>query len=75
MNKNIITEIIYILIAIILGILTIKFIIWLLPVILIGMCSFYIYKKLKRAKNNFTKKENQKKTKDIKIIDMVEDDN
>ena len=75
MNRNAITEILYILIAITLGILTIKFIIWLLPVILIGICSFYIYKKIKRNIKSFTKKENQKERKDIKIIDMVEDDN
>ena len=73
MNKDTIKEILYVLIAITLGILTIKFIIWLLPIILIGMCSHYIYKSLKKNKKS-TKNNTQKKTKEIKIIDMVEED-
>ena len=56
MNKDTIKEIIYILIAITLGILTIKFIIWLLPVILIGLCSYYIYKSIKKNKKETNQK-------------------
>ena len=73
MNKDAIKEILYMLIAITLGILTIKFIIWALPIILIGICSYYIYKSLKKNKKS-TKNNTRKKTKEIKIIDMVEED-
>ena len=71
MNKNSLNEIIWILLSTIIGIIAIKFIIWLLPVILIGVASYYIYKFLKK-KTIKTKTNKRKKT--IKIIDMVEDD-
>ena len=72
MNKDGIKEILYIIIAIVLGIFAVKFIIWLLPVILITLCSYYIYKSIK--KNRPTKNKNTKKKKTIKIIEMVEND-
>lgn len=71
MNKETIKEILYVLIAIILGMLAVKFIIWLLPVILIVLCSYYIYKSIKKNKTKSNKNKSKKKT--IKIIDMVED--
>ena len=72
MNKDFVKEVMYIIIAILIGIVTIKFIIWLLPIILIGLCSYYIYKSIK---NNKTKNKKQPaKKKNIKIIDMVEED-
>ena len=72
MNKDAIKEIMYILIAIVLGIVAVKFVIWLLPLILIALCSYYIYKSIK--KNRPTKNKNTKKKKTIKIIEMVEND-
>lgn len=73
MNKESIKEILYIIIAITLGVLAVKFLIWLLPIILIGLCSHYIYKSIKKNKKTVNK--NKKKQKTIKIIEMVEDDN
>lgn len=71
MNKDKIKEIMYILIAITLGIIAVKFVIWLLPIILIGICSYYIYKSLKKSKN--ISKSQPTKKKKIKIIDMVDE--
>jgi len=73
MNKNTVKEFLYILIAITLSILAVKFIIWLLPVILITICSYHIYKTIKKHRTNSTKQKTKKKN--IKIIDMVEDNN
>lgn len=74
MNKEKIKEILYILMAIILGILTVKFVIWAFPIVLIAIISYYIYQKMKKIRQN---KDNGKpqnnKTKDIKIIDMEDD--
>lgn len=70
MNKDTVKEIMYILIAIALGIIAVKFVIWLLPIILIALCSYYIYKSIKKNKNNST--EDKSKNKNIKIIDMEE---
>ena len=70
MNKDTVKEIMYILIAIALGIIAVKFVIWLLPIILIALCSYYIYKSIKKNKNNPT--ENKTTKKNIKIIDMEE---
>ena len=72
MNKELIKEILYILIAIALGIIAVKFVIWLLPIILIAICSYYIYKSIKKNKNNSNKRTTKKKT--IKIIEMVDNE-
>ena len=71
MNKEVVKEILYVVIAVTFGFLAIKFLIWLLPVILIGLCSYYIYKSIKKNRNTTSKKNKNKKP--IKIIDMVED--
>ncbi len=63
MNKEMIKEIIYIVIAIILSILAVKFMIWLLPVILVVMLSLIIYSNIKMNKNNTSDK-----NKDIKEV-------
>lgn len=63
MNKEMIKEIIYIAIAIILSILAVKFMIWLLPVILVVMLSLIIYSNIKMNKNNTSDK-----NKDIKEV-------
>lgn len=71
MNRNIIKEIIYILIAILLGVCAVKFVIWLLPVILIGIVAYMIYKSIKKNKVNVevTKKKNNRKMKVIHDLD------
>lgn len=73
MNKEIIKEIMYVLIAIVLGIVAVKFVIWLLPMILVLICSYYIYKSIK--KNRKKTNSNTTKKKNIKIIEMVDDEN
>lgn len=70
MNKDTIKEILYILIAITLGILAVKFVIWLLPIILIATFSYYIYKSIKKTRVKPNQNKTNKKT--IKIIDMEE---
>ena len=79
MNKDTVKEILHIIIAITLGIMAVKFVIWLLPVILIAIFSHYIYKSIKKSNkpkenkaNNNTK--NNKTKKEIKIIDMESND-
>ena len=60
MNKEAVKEILYILIAITLGVFVVKFLIWLLPVILIGLCSYYIYKSIKKNRKNEHKQKSKK---------------
>ena len=80
MNKNLAKEIIHILMAIVFSILAVKFIFWLMPIILILICSYYIYKFIKKTiqkeEKKTTKTYNTKinKKKEIKIIDMEETD-
>ncbi len=74
MNKEVIKEIIYIAIAIILAILAIKFVIWALPVILIGLLAIFIYisiKKDKYKKSNISKSTD--KNKRMKVIHEFDD--
>ena len=74
MNKEVIKEILYIAIAIILAILTIKFVICALPVILIGLLALFIYisiKKDKYKKSNISKSTNSKKK--MKVIHEFDD--
>lgn len=63
MNKEMIKEVIYIIIAIILSILAVKFMIWLLPVIVVVMLSLIIYSYIKMNKNDTSDK-----NKDIKEV-------
>lgn len=74
MNKDTIKEILYIIIAITFGIITVRFIIWLLPMILIAFCSYRIYKYIKKDKRKSSKEKTKPKNKEIKIIDMKIDD-
>ena len=79
MNKDTIKEILHIIIAITLGIMAVRFVIWLLPVILIAIFSHYIYKSIKNNNKPKTDKRNNNTTKnktkkEIKIIDMELDD-
>ena len=70
MNKDTIKEIIYIIISIILAVLAVKFVIWLLPVILVALFSYILYMNIKRNK----KEENINKEKNIKVIHDFDDD-
>lgn len=74
MNKDTIKEILYIIIAITFGIITVRFIIWLLPMILIAFCSYRMYKYIKKDKRKSSKEKTKTKNKEIKIIDMKIDD-
>ena len=72
MNKETVKEIIYILIAIVLGIFSVKFVIWLLPVILMAVVAYLIYKSIK--KNNVNVGVNKNKKRNIKIIHDLDDE-
>ena len=70
MNKDTIKEIIYIIVSILLAVLAVKFVIWLLPVILIALDSYLLYMNIKKNK----KEENINKEKNIKVIHDFDDD-
>ena len=70
MNKDTIKEIIYIIVSIILAVLAGKFVILLLPVILIALVSYLLYMNIKKNK----KEENINKEKNIKVIHDFDDD-
>ena len=76
MNKDVVKEILYILIAVLLGIMVIKFVIWLLPIILIAVVSYLIYSSMKKNKNENVDISTNKKHKDknIKVIHDLDDD-
>ena len=74
MNKETVKEIIYILIAILFGIMAVKFVIWLLPVILIAIISYLIYISIKKNKNENAYVNKNKKNKNIKVIHDLDDE-
>ncbi len=63
MNKEIFKEILYLIIAIIIGVIAVKFMIWLLPVVMVMIVAFFIYLSLRNRGNK-----NVKKEKNIKLI-------
>lgn len=74
MNKEVIKEILYIAIAIILSYLAIRFVIWALPVILVGLLALFIYISIKKDKyknSNISKSTNRKKK--MKVIHEFDD--
>lgn len=73
MNRGVIKEIIYILIAILLGVFAVKFVIWLLPVILMGIVAYMIYKSIKRNKVNIEVDKNKNNRK-MKVIHDLDDE-
>lgn len=75
MNKDVIKELIYILIAVVIGIIAVKFVIWLLPVILIAIVAYLIYRSIKKNKNidEFVNRNTNKK-RNIKVIHDLDDD-
>jgi len=72
MNKNIIKEIIYILIALVVGIITVKFIFYAIPVIVVAIISYLIYRTIKKNKVNRGVNKNSKRP--IKIIHDIDDE-
>ena len=73
MNKNVIKEIIYILVAVLFSILAIKFVIWLLPLILIAILAYMIYKSIKKNKVNVEVNKSNKK-RPMKVIHDLDDE-
>ncbi len=74
MNQEKIRNIIYIVVAILLSYLAIRFMLWALPFILVALLAYFIYEKLKTSNSN--KEENsKKKKKKIVIIDEESHDN
>ena len=74
MNKNIIKEIIYVLIAVAVGILIVKFVFYALPVIIIAIISYMIYRSIKRNKVNVGVSKNTNKKRPIKVIHDLDDE-
>lgn len=73
MNRNIIKELIYILIAVFIGIYAVKFVIWLLPVILMAIFAYMIYKSIKKNNVNVEVNKTNNKRK-IKVIHDLDDE-
>ena len=75
MNKELIKEILYIAIAIILSYLAIRFVIWVLPVILVGLLAIFIYISIKKDKykNNVNVERSKNKKKKMKVIHEFDD--
>lgn len=80
MDKNKLRDIIYILVAIIFSVLAVKLVIWLLPIIIIAVLTYFIYKKIKKVniKDNNDTWERKTETKTLKknkkiIIDEEKD--
>ena len=74
MNSERIKEIIYITLSIILAIIAVRFVIWLLPVILIAIIGYIIYIKFKDNSQKMNKREDINKDKNIKVIHDFDDD-
>ena len=49
MDRDKLRDIIYILVAIMFSVLAVKIVIWLLPVIIIALLAYFIYKKMKNV--------------------------
>ena len=72
MDKETLRDIIYIVIAIVFAIIAVKLFIWLLPIILIALLAYFVYKHLKKDKND-SSEEQKNKTKKKKIIIIDEE--
>ena len=54
MDKDKLRDIVYILVAILFSILAIKLVIWLIPIIIVLVLAYFIYKKLKESNSSKT---------------------
>ncbi len=72
MDKEKIKNIIYIVVAVLLSYLAIRFMLWALPFILVALLAYFIYEKLKSSDKKVNSK---KKNKKIVIIDEKSHDN
>ena len=72
MNQEKIKNIIYIVVAVLLSYLAIRFVIWALPFILVALLAYFIYEKLKLSDKEVNSKKKKKK---IVIIDEESHDN
>ena len=76
MNRDTIKEILYIVIAIIMSVIAIKFVIWALPVILVILLALFIYISIKKDKykeNDVKVNKNTNKNKKMKVIHEFDD--
>ena len=62
------------LIAVLIGIFAVKFIIWLLPIILIFMVAYLIYNSIKKNNVNIRGNKNTNKKRSIKVIHDLDDE-
>lgn len=58
-------------VAVILGVFAVKFVIWLLPVIIMGIVAYMIYKSIKKSKVDVNK---SNKKRPIKVIHDLDDE-
>lgn len=75
MNRDLVKEILYIVIAIVLSYFAIRFVIWALPVILIALLAIFIYISIKKDKykNNPSINKSASKNKKMKVIHKFDD--
>ena len=72
MNNETAKKIIYIIIAIVISLFAVKFVIWLLPIILIAIVAYMIYKSIK--KNNVGMNKSTNKKRQMKVIHDLDDE-
>lgn len=72
-SKNVIKELIYILMAVIVGVIVVKFVIWLLPVVGIAIIAYMIYKAIKKNKTSVGVNKSNKK-RPMKVIHDLDDE-
>lgn len=64
MNKDIIKEVLYIIIAILVAVVLVRVAIWLLPIVLVLVLAYYIYTRLIKNKDN--NKDDKERVIDVK---------
>ncbi len=76
MNREKVTNIIYIVVAVLVSMLVVALFIWLLPIILVLLLAGYLYSAMRKAKykRERSKRDTNQKKK-ILIIDEVSEDN
>lgn len=73
MNRDVVKEVIYILIAVLIGAFAVRFVIWLLPVILMAIVAYVIYKSIKKNKVS-VEVEKKKSNRKMKVIHDLDDE-